>query len=231
MIQADAAVGNAQTQKSPWRQDRFGLWTPCVVGRRFDTRTINSHVPGYFGAVDYDESNGHSVIAVPVLELERYVRGRTAHYDDSFLSTDRAFAHAHITLLAPWLTTPSPADLADLGTMLREKAEPFEVTLERVETFPDGLIHLRPEPEEPFRALTAALATAFPGCPPYAGAFPDPVPHLTLDRRARGITAASVAGELAGVLPVLLRVDRVDLQWWANHDCHVLVTWKLGTTR
>ena len=27
---------------------------------------------------------------------------------------------------------------------------------------------------------------------------------------------------------VTVRVDRLDLQWWANHDCRVLASWKLG---
>lgn len=173
-------------------------------------------------------SPGHSVLAVPVLELEEFVRGRTAYYDDSFLSADPAFAHAHLTLLGPWLTEPTERDLAAVGEVLTD-AEPFETVLACVEEFPDGLIHLRPRPEEPLRALTAAFVERFPGCPPYAGRFEDPVPHLTLDRRSDGVDVARVAAALDGMLPVRLRVDRVDLQWWANHDCHVRHSWKLGT--
>ena len=56
-------------------------------------------------------SGGHSVIVVPVPELEDYITSRTAHYDASFLSTDPAFVHAHITLLGPWLAEPSQAEL------------------------------------------------------------------------------------------------------------------------
>jgi 2'-5' RNA ligase len=174
-------------------------------------------------------SSGHSVIAVPVPELDDYVRGRTAHYDASFLSPDPAFVHAHITLLGPWLAEPSRADL-DAVARIMAATDPFETTLARVETFPDGLIYLRPDPDEPFRALTAALVEAFPHCPPYAGAFPDPVPHMTLDRRAEGITPESVEHDLRHLLPTRIVVDRVDLQWWANHHCHVRESWKLGTS-
>ena len=170
---------------------------------------------------------GHSVIAVPVPELEGYVRARTAHYDASFLSTDPGFLHAHITLLGPWLPAPTATDLAVVERLLRRVA-PFETTLAQVSSFPDGLLHLRPEPDAPFCALTQALTAAFPQCPPYAGRFPDPVPHLTLDQSAPGISADSVAAALGGLLPARLRVDRVDLQWWANHGCRVLHTWKLG---
>ncbi len=178
----------------------------------------------------FSAPGGHSVIAVPVPEFEDYVRGRTAHYDASFLSSDAAFAHAHITLLGPWLAQPSQADL-DTVARIMAAAEPFEVTLATIETFPDGLIYLRPEPDEPFRELTAALVDAFPRCPPYAGTFPNPVPHLTLDRRAEGITPQSVEHALRHLLPARLHVDRVDLQWWANHDCHVRESWKLGRRR
>ncbi|WP_252365136.1 2'-5' RNA ligase family protein [Saccharomonospora piscinae] len=135
---------------------------------------------------------GHSVLAVAVPAFEDYIQRRTAHYDASFLSSDPAFSHAHITVLGPWLTTPSQPDL-DTVERIVAAAEPFDTTLARVETFPDGLIHLRPDPDEPFRALTAALVDAFPHCPPYGGRFPDPVLHLTLDRRAETITRTASA--------------------------------------
>lgn len=172
---------------------------------------------------------GHTVIVVPVPELEHYIRARTAHYDASFLASDPAFVHAHITLLGPWLPEPSHTDLDTVATIMAA-AEPFETTLARVETFPDGLIYLRPEPDEPFRTLTTALVEAFPRYLPYAGRFPNPVPHLTLDRRAEGITPESVESDLREMLPTRLHIDRVDLQWWANHDCHVRESWKLGTS-
>lgn len=173
---------------------------------------------------------GHAVLAVPVPELEGFVRGRTAFYDASFLSPDPAFVHAHITLLAPFLPAPTPAELA-LVADIAATTPPFEVVLAEVAAFPDGLIHLRPDPAAPFEELTRRLAEAFPQCPPYGGRFDPVVPHLTLDRRSEelGVDVDSVAAAVAGLLPVRLRVDRVDLQWWANHDCHVRETWKLGS--
>ncbi|MEX0429101.1 2'-5' RNA ligase family protein [Nocardioides sp. DS6] len=172
---------------------------------------------------------GHSVLVVPVPELDPFVQARTAHYDASFLSADPAFAHAHVTLLGHWLSDPAVADLDTVAQVLA-RFEPFETALGEVSAFPDGLVHLRPEPDAPFRALTQALVARFPQCPPYAGRFPDPVPHLTLDQTSEAVTVDSVAAELRGILPVRLRVDRVDLQWWANHDCHVRHTWKLGVS-
>jgi len=170
----------------------------------------------------------HSVLVVPVPGVEDFVVGRTLRYDASFHSRDPRFVHAHLTLLGPWLSAPDERDLAIVGD-LAAAAEPFDYRLDEVAVFPEGIIHLVPEPAEPFAALTKALVAAFPECPPYAGAFPDSVPHVTLDREAPGISAASVRAELP--LPVDGRATRIDLQWWDNDDCHVMASWPLGERR
>ncbi len=61
---------------------------------------------------------GHSVLAVPVPQIDVVVRERTAYYDASFVSADPGFVHAHITLLAPWIDEPTPADLATVARSL-----------------------------------------------------------------------------------------------------------------
>ena len=170
---------------------------------------------------------GHTVLAVPVPALDEVVRQRTAWYDPSFVSTDPAFVHAHITVLAPWLAAPSARDLAVVADVARSIA-PAEVALRDVTAFPGGVIHLRPEPDEPFRKLTAALAAEFPECPPYAGLFPDPVPHLTLDHPAGGVSLTQVRDRLAPHLPVTVVADQIDLQWLNNHDCRRLASRPLG---
>ena len=53
---------------------------------------------------------GHSVLVVPIPALETLVAARHAHYDRDYVSADPTFAHAHVTILGPWLTQ---ADLAD----------------------------------------------------------------------------------------------------------------------
>jgi hypothetical protein len=170
----------------------------------------------------------HTVLVVPVPELEPFVRGRTAHYDASFVSADPAFVHAHITVLGPYLSRPRPADL-DVVAGIAADVAAFDFRLDRLGEFADGIIHLLPEPDEGFRELTRRLVAAFPQCPPYGGAFPDPVPHLTLDQRAPGIDPTSVRAALGDVVPATCRADRVALHRYANHDCRVLADWKLGT--
>ncbi|NGN95550.1 2'-5' RNA ligase family protein [Nocardioides sp. KC13] len=169
---------------------------------------------------------GHSVLVVPVPELETYVLERTRHYDDSFVSSDPAFVHAHITLLTPFLSSPEPADLERVEKIATAAAA-FDFVLEDVRVFDGGTIYLRPEPAEPFAALTAELSAAFPQCPPYAGLF-EPLPHLTVDHVAGGADLGSTRSSLARFLPARCRADRISLQWYANHGCRVIAEWPLG---
>ena len=167
------------------------------------------------------------MLAVPVPALDPFVRARTAHYDASFVSADSGFVHAHITVLAPWVTDPSADDLAIVAD-IAERTPSSWVRLARIGEFPDGVLHLVPEPDDVLRSLTAQIAEAFPHHPPYGGAYDDVVPHLTLDRRSPGIDAVSLAADLADLLPVEMPVERIDLQWWANHDCRLLASFPLG---
>lgn len=169
---------------------------------------------------------GHSVLVVPVPALEPYVVARTRHYDVSFVSDDPAFVHAHITLLAPFLPTPEPADL-DLLAKIAGAAAPFEFGLARLGVMPGGTIYLSPEPAQPFAELTAELVTAFPQCSPYDGLY-DPVPHLTVDHLSGDVTPADAAEMLGDLVPARCHADRISLQWYANHDCRTLAEWSLG---
>jgi 2'-5' RNA ligase len=171
-------------------------------------------------------TTGHTVIAVAVPPLDDWVRERTARYDASFVSADPSFGQAHLTLLGPWLPAPTVADLEAVGAVLADVA-PFVVRLAEVGEFAGGEVNAWPSPSLPFARLTAALADRFPETPPYGGAYSDLVPHVTLDHRATGATAASVRADLAGLLPVSFRVTEVQLQRWANHDTRVLHTWPL----
>jgi 2'-5' RNA ligase len=170
---------------------------------------------------------GHTVIAVPVPALDAFVRDRTHRYDASFVSADPDFGHAHVTLLGPWLASPTEADLVTVAGLLAEEP-PFPFTLAEVRQFPGGVVYLAPDPEGAFRRLTTRLAAAFTQTPPYAGEFPDQVPHLTLDHAVTGATVSLLGGELRDVLPVHVEAASVQLQWWDNHDCRVLHTWPLG---
>ena len=168
---------------------------------------------------------GHTVLQIPVPVLEPFVRGRHAHYDPDYLSADPAFVHAHITVLGPFLDHVDDAAAATVAA-IASLQEPFVVVLERVETFPNGIIHLVPDPDAPFRELTRRLSEAFPQCPPYGGEFPDVRPHLTLDAVGDRVTEESTRVSLE--LPAYDVAERIDLAWYAPGDCRVLRSWPLG---
>ena len=172
---------------------------------------------------------GHSVLLVPVPALEPFVVERHRHYDQSYVSVDPTFVHAHVTALGPFLP-PEGITEAALQTIdeIACATAAFDFTLERVATFPNGIVHLLPEPGEAFRALTTALSQAFPQCPPYAGAFPDPVPHLTLDALSDAVSETSTRRAVAPWVPATCRAERLDLAWYEPHRCRVLRSWRLG---
>lgn len=172
---------------------------------------------------------GHSVLVVPIRAFEPLVRARHEHYDRDYVSGDPTFAHAHITLLGPWLQvneiTPRALE------MVREIASdtaPFEVRFARVATFPNGIIHLVPEPEEPFATLTEKIWGAFPAYPPYAGQFGVVQPHLTLDAVGAGVTEAVVRGWVADLLPLRVRADRLHVSWYEAGRCQTLAVFPFG---
>lgn len=169
---------------------------------------------------------GHTVLVVPVPELESFVRSRWQHYEPSWVSDDPAFTHAHVTALAPYLPEPTAADLDRLATIAASTA-PFDYRLGEVQEFPNGCIHVPPEPGGPFVALTHALWAAFPQCPPYEGQY-GVEPHVTLDHRSSSVSVASTAAALGGVLPARCRADRLELHWYEEGRCHVMADWKLS---
>lgn len=171
-------------------------------------------------------SPGHTVLQVPVPPLESFVRARHEHYDREWVSADPSFTHAHVTALGPWLQDPGHAALSEIEEITAQ-VPPFDFVLARVATFPNGIIHLVPEPDRSFRELTDRLVEAFPACPPYAGQF-EPVPHLTLDARSATVYEESTRALLGGLLPVHCRAERLDLAWYAAGDCRLLHHWPLG---
>jgi 2'-5' RNA ligase len=167
-------------------------------------------------------------VAVP--PLEDWVRGRSAYYDPAYVSVDRRFAHAHITLLGPFLDRISLTAVAldRVGSVLA-RHEPFPLALDRVAAFAGGTIYLRPEPAENVSRLTADLVEAFPGLRPYGGRFADVVPHLTLDHIGPGVDVDSVRQSLADLLPVRAEVREVSLSWYEQDACRELARWRLGS--
>lgn len=123
---------------------------------------------------------------------------------------------AHITLLYPFVTPERIDDrVMDSLTECFGRTRAIDYALTEVRRFPADTLYLRPDPDEPFRALTMAIWRRFPDTPPYSGIWPDIVPHLSigrfvdeaeLDRNARELTA-----KFARELPIRASATRVAL--------------------
>ena len=170
---------------------------------------------------------GHSVLQVPVPQLEDFVRARTLHYDPSYVSADPAFVHAHVTALGPFVDELTDDVVRRVAAIAADTA-PFDFVLERLGRFDDGTLHLVPEPDTAFRALTARLAAEFPEYPPYAGAFSDVVPHLTVDRVSDDVTVESTLALIGEAIPAQCRAERLELVWYEQHATRVCRSWRLG---
>lgn len=171
---------------------------------------------------------GHSVLQLPVPALEAWVGERTRLYDETFVSTDPSFGHAHITALAPFVPSPTPEQLETIADIVSRTA-PITLRLDGIGQFPNGIIHLQPVPDGPLRALTDALVEAFPELVPYEGRFGDRAePHLTLDAASQTVSVESTRQLLGEVVPVTCTLAELQLAWWESDNCHVMQRWSLS---
>jgi 2'-5' RNA ligase superfamily len=162
-----------------------------------------------------------SALIVPVPEAEPLVSGWRERYDDSA----RTGVPAHLTLLYPFLP-PEDIGEADLGRLAAlfasAAATPYRLTA--VRRFPRGVLYLAPEPETFFRELTNRIWALYPHRPPYGGAFPEVIPHLTVAQSADQALLDRVEAAVAANLPisaharvVWLMLHGTDDRWRAGH--------------
>jgi 2'-5' RNA ligase len=144
-----------------------------------------------------------TALLLPVPGAEPLVDAWRRRYDPSATRG----VPAHITLLFPFLPllALSPAVLDRIRALLADHG-PLEFDLAGVRRFPAGVLYLAPEPAAPIRALIDAIVDAFPGYPPYGGAFVDIVPHLTVTDQAPPDVMVTVENALVPRLPVRCRI-------------------------
>ena len=149
-----------------------------------------------------------SVLLVEIPEAERLVAPHRRRLD----ANASLGIPAHVTVLYPFLP---PAEigadtLAELSRLFAAVPR-FSFTLDRVRWFSQSVVWLGPSDESPFRALTTLASTAYPSCPPYGGAHPDPVPHLTIGH-GDGLAELRAAAEaVRPLLPIATEATRVTL--------------------
>jgi len=167
---------------------------------------------------------GHTVIQLPVPPLEPLVREHLASRVPPVLPSDSGVACAHITLLGPFVGEHDVDDtlMAEL-TDFFARVSPFDYELVDVRRFPDGTVYLAPHPEAPFQRLTEELAAKYPAWPPYGGAFPDVIPHVSLGSTSLG----ELQTALASLIPVPVRAAEAHLTWWSTTSVRTLARFSM----
>jgi hypothetical protein len=119
---------------------------------------------------------------------------------------------AHLTVLYPFLPPAEigPGVLAELSRLFAGMPR-FDFALNRVRWFDESVVWLGPSDESPFRALTERAALAYPSCPPYGGAHPDTVPHLTVGHRGGLAELRAAAEAVRPLLPITAAATEVTL--------------------
>jgi hypothetical protein len=152
--------------------------------------------------------DSESALIVPVPNADPTVGPWRGRLDPSAASG----VPAHITVFYPFLLPASIAGSARerLRTVVKTMSA-FDFMLTSIDRFDARVLWLRPEPGEPFRSLTVAIARLWPWLEPYDGAHDDIVPHLTIGISETGAGFDEAAREIGAELPIRCRAEEVHL--------------------
>jgi 2'-5' RNA ligase len=139
-----------------------------------------------------DRERDKSALVVLVPEVESLVGEFRREFDISCIHG----LGAHVTILFPFRTPDSLSVevVAELRKLFAAQQR-FRFSLTSVGGFP-SVVFLVPSPRDPFDSLTRVTTIRFPDCPPYGGAFPHPVPHLTVAQQPPAEDIAEVADRI-----------------------------------
>ena len=153
-----------------------------------------------------DRRVDETALVVLVPEAEALVAAHRRRYDPSAA----VGVPAHVTVLYPFRSVIDDT-AADVVAELAADVAAFDVKFATLARFPGEVVYLAPDPTEPFLRLMAATFASFPDCPPYGGAIPDPIPHLTVADGVDAATAAALDIAIGPGLPITSRVERLTL--------------------
>jgi 2'-5' RNA ligase len=175
-------------------------------------------------------SPDESALMILVPEAEPLVKGFRDRYDPSAA----AGVPAHVTLLYPF-KHPDAVDqsmLDDLRACFKRHV-PFRFSLASIRRFPDAVLYLGPEPDEPFRQLILAIRARHPDTPPYGGKWPSTVPHLSVawvkDEQQLDRIADDFAQAAQGRLPIQATATEVTLMEKKSGHWRVRAAFGLST--
>jgi 2'-5' RNA ligase len=147
-----------------------------------------------------------SALVVPVAAAEPLVTEWRMRFDPAA----RWGVPAHITVLYPFV----PPDQIDETTLVRlrdllDGFGSFEFTLVAVDRFDTDVLYLRPEPPNPFSALTAAIVEEWPEHQPYGGIHDEVIPHLTVAYQDVDGRFDQVTADVVSHMPIPTRAEIV----------------------
>ena len=154
-----------------------------------------------------------SAVIVTVPSAEDAVAQHRAQFD---WSAGRGVP-AHVTVLYPFVE-PSGIDTHVIETLAAAIASvpSFDASCEATGWFGTDVLWLDPQPIDQFRALTAAVAKAFPDYPPYGGEYDEVTPHLTVGDSAEKEQLRDAEKQVLAHLPIRMTVARAAL--WCGTD-------------
>jgi 2'-5' RNA ligase len=163
---------------------------------------------------------GQTALVVVVTEAEAVVQPWWGRYNEAA----RYGMPPHVTVLFPFLRI----DDVDVGVIEAlaaiAGAQPrFDVEFGLCARFP-GVLYLRPDPDTPFRRLTAAVVSRWPQAPPYGGQFDDVTPHLTIAHTVDPARFDEIEADVVTRLPLRTEVTEVQLlafddqRWTPRHS-------------
>lgn len=169
----------------------------------------------------------HTALIVPVPRVAPLIEPWARRHDPSF----QRGVPPHVTVLFPFLPVDEilTDDLDALGQLCAQHPE-IEVDLAQVGMFEDHeVLHLVPDPDEPFRRLTTDLRARWPHLRPYEGRHEDPAPHVTVGFHIPRPTARHAARSLMLALPIRVPVHVLQLWHGDGEQWHHLRSFPLGT--
>ena len=172
-----------------------------------------------------DDVDGQTALVLPVPDADPVVGRWRERFDPSAACG----MPAHITILFPFLSIEriGSAVLAELRLLFTE-AQAVRVRFAALGSFP-SVLYLKPEPAAPLLALTESVVGRWPEAPPYEGAFPEVVPHLTV---ATGLADhAEIRVEVENDLPLDTVLTEASLLAFAAGRWSPVETFPLDNTR
>ncbi|MBN4046484.1 2'-5' RNA ligase family protein [bacterium AH-315-P15] len=166
---------------------------------------------------------------LPIPELEKHI-GRWRKTCDPAAMMG---VPPHITLtfpFHPWKGCDDPG-LKALKDIARAQP-PIDLTFEGLGSFP-GTLYFWPEPADVLVDLIERIHSAYPGYPPYRGAFEHVIPHLTVGDRLNPEQSKCLCGEimetLAPQMPLHARATKIQLLESDGSVWSERAAWRLGT--